>query len=46
MYAAHRTVPKARGRPCPGFVETKVAELALQDIILANSRTKGMQKAA
>ena len=37
MEAAHRTVVKARGRPYPGFVETKVAVLALQDIILASS---------
>ena len=38
MEAAHRTVVKARGRPYPGFVETKVMELDLQDIILATSQ--------
>ena len=37
MEAAHRTVVKARGRPCPGLIERKVAVLALQDIILATS---------
>ena len=37
MDAAHRTVVKARGRPYPSLVETKVAELALQDIMSATA---------